>query len=403
MTAPSQVSAFNYASPPFVNWPIKQITSTYTLLPSDNGYIINCASGTFTINLVPTAPFQAGFCCWVWNTSNTAADVITLQGNASQTIDASSSIAVRKSSGTQIIFDGVRWQVGARTTMRGYSENINNNSQYAAATATGAMAIGQATASGSYSTAIGFEVTASASNSFAAGINSGASGSQAVTGSGAMALGGSRASGADSFAAAVANNTSSYGAQAANSIAIGQLARASGSNSAALGAESIASGSYSTVINGVGATDGGIWGKHVIGSGFSAAGQTGTTQLRILTTDATATVLRTNGSTPGSGNQVALNAYTAFAFTGTVVARQQGSGGTQSAAWNIEGLIRKEASNITTTLVASTVTVISNAPGWTLALSADTTNGALTVTATGALATNIKWLATVQTTEITYA
>lgn len=459
MTAPSQVSAFNYASPPFVNWPIKQITSTYTLLPSDNGYIINCASGTFTINLVPTAPFQAGFCCWVWNTSNTATDVITLQGNASQTIDASSSIAVRKSSGTQIIFDGVRWQVGARTTMRGYSENINNNSSYAAATNTGAMALGQgAAASGTYSTAIGFEVTASASNSFAAGINSGASGSQAVTGSGAMALGGSRAAGTDSLAAAVANNTSTYGATGANAVAIGYQARATqtqafaigslayanGNNSLAIGgtafggplanaagaiaigsnnvfaspdaagASSIAFGDGTNTISAASASMAVIGGNtKVVGQIAFGAGESGANAQicfyspKTQTTNNVAKVLVNNtfasGTAAGTGNQVILPNNSAYAFTGTVVARRQAAGGTESAAWKIEGLIRREGTAASTTLVASTVTAISNAPGWTLALSADTTNGGLAITATGAAATNIRWVATVQTSEVIYA
>ncbi|HSG20442.1 MAG TPA: hypothetical protein VLA31_06695, partial [Burkholderiaceae bacterium] len=68
----------------------------------------------------------------------------------------------------------------------------------------------------------------------------------------------------------------------------------------------------------------------------------------------------------------------------------------------IEGLIRREANAASTTLVASTVTAIDNTPGWTLALSADTTNGGLAITATGAAATDIRWVATVQTSEVTY-
>ncbi len=156
-------------------------------------------------------------------------------------------------------------------------------------------------------------------------------------------------------------------------------------------------------MNGTGATDGGIWGKFVIGSGFNAAGQTGITQTRMATTNATATVLSANGGAAGTTNQVILPNNSAFAFTGIVVARQQASGGTASAAWKVEGLIRREANAGTTTLVFSTVTPISNVPLWALALSADTTNGGLAVTVTGAAATNIKWLATIQTSEVTYA
>jgi hypothetical protein len=118
------------------------------------------------------------------------------------------------------------------------------------------------------------------------------------------------------------------------------------------------------------------------------------------TTDATATVLTSNFSSAGSTNQVILQNNSAYAFTGTIVARQQAAGGTASAAWKVEGLIRREGTAASTTLVASTVTAISNVPGWVIALSADTTNGGLAVTATGAAATNIRWNATTQTSEL---
>ena len=85
------------------------------------------------------------------------------------------------------------------------------------------------------------------------------------------------------------------------------------------------------------------------------------------------------------------------------MARQSAAGGTASASWKVEGLIRREANAAATVLVASAINTISNVPGWVIALTADTTNGGLTVTATGAAATNIKWLATIQTTETTYA
>ena len=49
-----------------------------------------------------------------------------------------------------------------------------------------------------------------------------------------------------------------------------------------------------------------------------------------------------------------------------------------------------------------TIVPISNLPLWTLALSADTTNGALAITATGAASTNIRWVAYVQTSEVIY-
>jgi hypothetical protein len=125
--------------------------------------------------------------------------------------------------------------------------------------------------------------------------------------------------------------------------------------------------------------------------------------LRRQTADATATVLTLDGGAQSAANQLTLVNGEAIAFTGMVVARQQSSAGTASAAWKIDGLIRREGSAATTVLVNSALTVLSNVPGWTIALSADTTNGSLAITVTGAAATNIRWVATVDTAEVTYA
>ena len=87
-------------------------------------------------------------------------------------------------------------------------------------------------------------------------------------------------------------------------------------------------------------------------------------------------------------------------FKANVVSRQQASQGTASAAWTIEGLIRREGSAATTTMVTSTVTTISNVPAWTVTCSADTTNGGINITFTGAAATNIRTLVQLQMTEL---
>lgn len=410
---------------------ISNKTAAYTVVSGDLGTIINCTSGTFTVSLTAAATLGSGFNCWVWNTGT---GVITIDPNGAETIDGKTTYVLRAGQGTQIVCNGTNFNCGAPKQYQLYSEywdpTVEDRPQ--ATNSAGGVAIGSSAissgnqayafgkssfASAEGSLAVGYSTSATAILGSAIGTNSAYGGSQAVTGSGAMALGGSYASGADSFAAAVANNTSTYGATGANSVAIGYRAKASssgsvalgynssstGSNSTAIGSDSTASGGYGTTINGIGATDGGIWSKLAIGSGFSSAGQTGVMHVRESTTNATATVLKANGSAAGAANQVILPNNSAFVFTGTVVARQQAAGGTAAAAWKIEGLIRREGTAGSTTLVASTVTAISNVPGWTLALSADTTNGGLAVTATGAAATNIKWLANVQTSEITYA
>jgi hypothetical protein len=125
--------------------------------------------------------------------------------------------------------------------------------------------------------------------------------------------------------------------------------------------------------------------------------------LRSDTTNATAEALTSNNSAASTTNQIILQNNSAFAFHGTIVARQQASGGTASAAWKIEGLIRREGSAGTTTLVNSATTVLDNTPSWGMALSADTTNGGLKIEVTGAASTNIRWVATIHTSEVIYA
>jgi len=53
-------------------------------------------------------------------------------------------------------------------------------------------------------------------------------------------------------------------------------------------------------------------------------------------------------------------------------------------------------------LVNSATTVLDNTPAWGMALSADTTNGGLKIEVTGAAATNIRWVAAIHTSEVTY-
>jgi hypothetical protein len=451
---------------------ISNKTGAYTVVAGDLGTIINCTSGTFTVSLTAAATLGSGFNCWVWNTGTGA---ITIDPAGSETIDGSTTIILRPFEGTQIVCSGTNWLTGDKKAMLFFAQSGQTGVSRATASGDRTTAIGAAaSASGSDSIAIGNSAVAISTNASAMGQgsnarsaytsafgnNSGGQGAYAITGGGAMALGGSYASGGDSFAAAVANNTSSYGARGTNSIAIGTLANSNNTYSVALGRATIASGQASVAVgynvsatglestvlgnnatasnsssvsigrattasgsssiaigNVASATQGtacaigfgalsAIIGKYAYGQGtFASSGdaQTGTFVLRRATTDATATVLTTDNSAPGTDDQVILPNNSAYAFTGTVVARRQASGGTASAAWKVEGLIRREATAGTTTLVASTVTAISNVPGWTLALSADTTNGGLAVTATGAAATNIRWVATIQTSELTYA
>ena len=302
---------------------------------------------------------------------------------------------------------------------------------------------GNAVTSGSNNTFIGNNADGNANLSGQTGVGLNAT----TDGTNATALTNSYASGADAFAAAIANNTSSYGATGAGTIAIGRLCKATGQDSVAIGTAGLSSGLESIVIgdsdasgnwaiaigDGTNASNSaavaigqgcqadalrsfaigfrtdvnGITGKYAW-SGASISGsndgssQEGRMVLTIATTDATPTTLTTFLTTPSATNQVILPNNSAYAFHGTIVARQQASAGTACAAWKIEGLIRREGSAGTTVLVNSATTVLDNTPAWGMALSADTTNGGLKIEVTGAASTNIRWVATINTSEVTY-
>ena len=436
-------------------------TSAYTVVAGDLGAIINCTSGTFTVSLTAAATLGSGFYCWIWNTGD---DTITIDPAGSETIDGTGTTYIlRPRAGVQIVCNGTSWITGDVKAYRLYQESSPNDPNFtrpiasgfrsfaigsqASATGSssvaiglsarssagggvaigfanasgsdavaicGAQGIGQAVASSSNAIAIGVDVTASSTSSTAIGRNSGGGGSQAV-GSGAMALGGSYASGTGSFAAAIGDNASSYGAIGTTSIAMGYEAKAD-FYGIALGRGATASGPSSAIAIGRGATASNSYayafGMEAVSNvrgkfAFASFGETGTYQSglyvqRTQTTDATAKALNFEGSTSYSNNQVTLPNNSAYAFHGTIVARQQASTGTASAAWKIEGLIRREGSAGTTVLVNSATTILSNTPLWGMALSADTTNGGLKIEVTGAAATNIRWVATINTSECTF-
>jgi len=323
---------------------------------------------------------------------------------------------------------------GANAVAIGSSASAGGTDSFAASTS--------ANASGFRAIAIGSNTTASSGLTVSIGYQANAGGSgiggdtalgyNAVSaGQNAVALTNSYASGTDSLAAAIANNTSSYGATGANSVAIGKLAKASGAYSTAIGESTQATASnsvclgyysqstgqgsvtlgYDAQATGVQSTAIGLATRNAINGSLKFAGgkhqasgdaQAGLYPLMAETTDATQTTMVTyhnNSATASTNNQIIANADTAVSFLGTVVGKQSGSANV--AAFKIEGVIVNNGG--TTTLVNSAITVLDNTPSWALALSADDTNDALSVKVTGAAATSIRWLANIQTAEVKYA
>jgi hypothetical protein len=241
-----------------------------------------------------------------------------------------------------------------------------------------------------------------------------------------------------------------------SSIAIGESNSASGVQSAVIGGVSnSSSGFYTAILGGSSNTASGIYGAVVGGASNTSSstyagvftgnantannvgstvvgGSSGTTrsiignfvtpasdtpistsagrqQLATLllgreTTDATATRLASNTSAAGTSNQVTLPNNSAYTFQGTCIANVTGGGTT--SGWKFEGVIKRGANAASTALVgAVTPIVIAQdvaAATWVLDITADTTNGGIAVTVTGAAATTIRWVAKIDTTEVTF-
>jgi hypothetical protein len=135
----------------------------------------------------------------------------------------------------------------------------------------------------------------------------------------------------------------------------------------------------------------------------------GVTQSALLllarqTTDATATVLTSNPSAASTTNQVTLPNNSAYFFKGSCIAGVTGAGNTK--AWEFRGAIKRGANAAATSIVGSVIKdVIASDAGastWDITITADTTNGAIAVTVTGAAATTIRWVCKINTTEMTY-
>ena len=333
---------------------------------------------------------------------------------------------------------------GANDGSSGYDNAIAIGTS-ALAEAARSVSIGKSTNSGTDGVGIGTNAHGGGSTATAVGAHTDARSvyatalgawAQAWTGWGATAIAKSYASGTDSLAAVITNNTSSYGATGAYSIAGGYLNKATASDTLCWGGDSnlVTNGQAAVVGGWMNQAEGGYsfigggrnnralatysragghdadtndnHGKDVWASGdFSSRGdaQTAKRVLRSDTTDATAEALTSINGSPNTTNQVVLPNNSAYFFTGTCVARQQAADGTDVGAWEFKGAIRREANAGTTTLIKSTIDEFNVPTGWALALSADTTNGCLKIEVTGAASTNIRWVATVHTSEVTYA
>ncbi len=277
-----------------------------------------------------------------------------------------------------------------------FAAAIDNNTSSYGATAANSIAIGkQAKATNTGGVAIG-------ENNIAQGdLNASAIGGKGNTASGyyAIASGGQNntVTGARSGILAGSGNTVS----GSNSVILGGGSNtASGQHSYVFGQNSTASENYAIATGHYSKSD--VKAKIAHSSGnFSVAGdaQGGQFVLRADTTDATATVLTSDNGAASTDNQIVAASDTCISFHGTIVGMQNGA--QAYAAWEVRGLLVNDGG--TTTLANSSTTVIQNSSSWGMALSADNTNNALAITVTGEASHNIRWVANISTSEVTYA
>lgn len=193
-------------------------------------------------------------------------------------------------------------------------------------------------------------------------------------------------------------------ASGASAVALGGLANASAANAVAIGntvdADGIASSARGINAKARGIHKSDVWGFHEASKGQAQAGNY---YGYGYTTDATPKVLTSTNAAGSAVNQITLsNNTSAYAIVIYVTARQRNS--LESKAWEIKlAACRNAAASSVTISGAPVSTVIGESAGatsWTAAVSADTTNGAIAVTGTGAASTSIGWAFRAMTVEI---
>jgi hypothetical protein len=174
---------------------------------------------------------------------------------------------------------------------------------------------------------------------------------------------------------------------------------ATGANAVAIGSGSSATADGSFA-EGAGASAT-IFGQKAFANGsFATAGdaQRGLYVARNITTDATLTELFLDGS----ATKLVMPDNSVFTFDILVAARRTDATG-GGAAYRFVGVARKDttAGSITFIGTPSKTVIGETNAAWDAAVSVDTTNGAFRVRVTGEAAKTIRWVATIETTEVT--
>ena len=155
------------------------------------------------------------------------------------------------------------------------------------------------------------------------------------------------------------------------------------------------------LVVGHGSTTRGIIDANVYASGsFAAAGdaQAGTYILRGLSTSTSTTILTTNNAVASTNNQVILPDNSSYMFKIFVTAKSLTTN--HEGAWEFNGSIARYAGAGTTVLRMSNKTTIWKNQNYDINLAADTVNGGLSVQAIGIISSSTRFVAKVETVEV---
>jgi hypothetical protein len=238
------------------------------------------------------------------------------------------------------------------------------------------------------------------------GLQNGASGTYSFIGNGQQ----NSASGA-SYATVINgygnSTTGTYGLSGgllctagAKAFAYGESCNAAGTYSISLGVGNTA-GSDSSVALGSGANTSTTYGKVAVGGGGGA--QKGLLVMAVNTTGNTPTVISWGGSDVDARANLTLLDNSLFRVKGIITGKQSAS--TNVAVWDIDYVIVRGVGVGTTAIVGiPTISAVTNIPSWGIpTITADTGRGYATIKVTGATTTNIRWVATLESTEVIYA
>lgn len=222
-------------------------------------------------------------------------------------------------------------------------------------------------------------------------------------------IGGGMANIASAYASAVLGGNANSNAGAVAVICGGQSNTIS-----SLGAYGVILGGQSNTLDAPAATVIGRYAKTygiagVIAYGSYSHTSTGDSQklsllMQAKTTNATATVVTSDGSAAAATNQLTLQNNSSMVVTGQLVVRQTSTGDT--ATWTFAAAIKRGANAAATQMIAActpvSVAASAGAAAWVFTVDANTTLGCLRLNITGEAAKNLAWVANVDAVQNIY-